>query len=162
MGAKIVTGRDVFFILVTLAAGFILQYFPLAEFMNWFVPEWVLLVFIFWQLQFPNVVNFWWVWPLGFLMDVQQSTPLGTSVLGFSVVLYSLQLTYQRLRSLNVAQQTIVVFLLVCSYQLVIYWAILIMNDVHKPLSLWTPAFVSVLVWPWMYLILHSIYQRFR
>ena len=45
-------GRSYFFMIVTLAASFVLQSFPLADFMSWFVPEWVLLIFIFWQLQF--------------------------------------------------------------------------------------------------------------
>lgn len=150
------------FFIFTVAAGYVLQYFPLADFMHWFVPEWVLLVFIFWQLQSPGLLNFWWVWPLGLLLDVQQSTPLGTSVFGFAIVLYALQLMHTRLRVFNVAQQAGVVFLLVSCYQLATYWAILVIDDIHKPLSLWLPALVSVLVWPWMYLLMSSTYQKLR
>lgn len=154
--------RGYFFIVLTLAFGFILQYFPLVDFMSWFVPEWVLLIFIFWQLQVSRIINFWWVWPLGLLLDVQQSTQLGTSVVGFSVVLYALQLMYQRLRVFNVAQQAAVIFLLVCCYQLVTYWAVLATDDMHKPLSMWMPALVSALVWPWMYLLMSNSYQKLR
>ncbi len=154
--------RSYIFILLSLAVGFILQYFPLVEFMRWFVPEWVLLVFIFWQIQAPKLINFWWVWPLGLLLDVQQGHLLGSSVIGFAVVLYALQLLYQRLRVFNVAQQAAVIFLLLCCYQMVIYWATLATNDIHKPLSLWLPALVSALVWPWLYLLLSSSYQKLR
>lgn len=154
--------RSYLFLIFTIAAGYVLQYFPLADFMRWFVPEWVLLVFIFWQLQAPSLINFWWVWPLGLWLDVQQSTPLGTSVLGFAIVLYVLQMMYQRLRVFNVAQQAGVVFLLVSCYKLTTYWAILIIDDVHSPLSPWMPALVSVLVWPWMYLLMSSMYQKLR
>lgn len=156
------TGRGYFFMFFTLSVGFVFQQFPLMDVMNWFVPEWVLLIFIFWQLQVPHVINFTWVWPVGLLLDAQQSIPLGTSVLGFSVVLYTLQVTYQRMRALNVAQQTIVVFLLVCTYQLVTYWAMVAMGSTYKPLYLWVPALVSVLVWPWMYILLLSTYQKVR
>lgn len=155
-------GRSYFFMIVTLAASFVLQSFPLADFMSWFVPEWVLLIFIFWQLQLPGLVNFWWVWPIGLLLDSQQGTPLGTSVLGFTVVLYVMQSMYQRLKIFNVAQQTFVVFLLVCSYQLITYWGMLMMSDIQKPLFVWGPAFVSVLVWPWIYLLLLNLYQKLR
>lgn len=154
--------RGYLFLIFTIAAGYVLQYFPLVEFMHWFVPEWVLLVFIFWQLQAPSLINFWWVWPLGLLLDVQQSTPLGTSVLGFAIVLYALQMMYQRLRVFNVAQQAGVVFLLVSCYKLTTYWAVLIVGGVQSPLSQWVPALVSVLVWPWMYLLMSSIYQKLR
>lgn len=154
--------RNYLFLIFSIAAGFVMQYFPLSELMRWFVPEWVLLVFIFWQLQIPTLINFWWVWPLGLLLDVQQNTPLGTSVLGFAIVLYALQMMYQRLRVFNVAQQAGVVFLLVCCYKLTTYWAILVIDDIHKPLSLWMPALVSVLVWPWMYLLMSSTYQKLR
>lgn len=154
--------RSYLFMIFTIAAGFVLQNFPLTELMNWFVPEWVLLVFIFWQLQAPSLVNFWWVWPLGLLLDVQQSTPLGTSVLGFAIVLYLLQLMYQRLRIFNIAQQMGVIFLLVCTYQLTTYWAVLITDDVQKPLSMWMPSAISMLVWPWMYLLMLNSYQKLR
>lgn len=97
------TTRVFLFLIISLGAGFALQYFPLADFMDWFVPEWVLLIFIFWQLQAPTLINFWWVWPIGLLLDVQQSLPLGSSVVGFAVVLYILQLMYQRLKIFNVA-----------------------------------------------------------
>ncbi len=156
------TTRSYVFMIFTIAAGYVLQFFPLADFMQWFVPEWVLLMFIFWQLQASSLVNYWWVWGLGLLLDVQQSTPLGTSVLGFAVVLYALQLMYQRLRMFNVAQQAVVIFLLISCYKLVTYWAILITDDLQKPLSLWLPALVSVLVWPWLYLLLSSTYQKLR
>jgi cell shape-determining protein MreD len=32
----------------------------------------------------------------------------------------------------------------------------------HKPLSLWLPALVSALVWPWLYLLLSNTYQKLR
>lgn len=156
------TARIYVFMLITLAAGYILQYFPLADFMSWFVPEWVLLIFIFWQLKLPGLVSFWWVWPIGLLLDIQESTPLGTSVLGFSVVLYVLQLMYQRLKIFNVVQQTFVVFLLICCYQLITYWGLIIVSDSYKPLTLWMPSLVSILVWPWMYVALLSTYQKLR
>lgn len=156
------TFRNYVLIFITLCCGYILQYFPLANFMSWFVPEWVLLIFIFWQMNAPKLINFWWVWPIGLLMDAQNASLLGTSVIGFSVVLYCLQLVYQRLRVFNVAQQTMVIFLFVCIYLLVNHWSNILVDDVNKPLSLWLPALVSALVWPWLYLLLSSINQKFR
>jgi rod shape-determining protein MreD len=162
VGAKMMSSRVYVFLVITLCAGFILQYFPLVDFMNWFVPEWVLMIFIFWQLQAPKLINFWWVWPIGLLLDVQQGIQLGGSVVGFTIVLYVLQLMYQRLRIFNVAQQAGVIFLLLCCYKLVVYWAMIATGDMHKPLSLWLPALVSALVWPWLYLLLSNTYQKLR
>ena len=154
--------REIIFVILSLCMGFILQYLPLADFMSWFVPQWVLMVFIFWQMHKPRLISFWWVWPIGLLLDVQQANFLGTSVIAFAVTLYVLQLMYQRLRVFNVAQQAVVIFLLLCCYQMVVYWATLAADDVHKPLSLWMPALVSALVWPWLYLLLLSSYQKLR
>ena len=156
------TLRNYVFIFISLCSGYILQYLPLTDFMSWFVPEWVLLIFIFWQMNSPKLINFWWVWPIGLLMDVQNANLLGTAVIGYAVVLYCLQLSYQRLRAFNVAQQTMVVFLLMSIYLLVTYWSNTIVDDINKPFSLWLPALVSALVWPWLYLLLSSINQKLR
>jgi len=154
--------RDTLFLLISLCMGFILQYLPLSDFMSWFVPRWVLMVFIFWQMQRPKLINFWWIWPIGLLLDVQQANFLGTSVIGLAGVLYVLQLMYQRLKVFNVAQQTLVIFLLICSFQLVTYWSTIIVDDMNKPLSLWLPSLISALVWPWLYLLLSSMSNKLR
>jgi len=154
--------RDYTFLVLSLCLGFILQYLPLASFMYWFVPEWVLMMFVFWQMQNPKLMNFWWVWPLGLLMDVQQSTFLGTHVIAFATVLYALQLMYQRIRMFNVAQQAGTIFLLVCIFQMIGYWATLLVEESNKPLSLWTPALVSAVVWPWLQLILGNAQRKLK
>jgi len=154
--------REIIFVILSLCMGFILQYLPLADFMSWFVPQWVLMVFVFWQMHRPRLISFWWVWPIGLLLDVQQANFLGTSVIAFAVTLYVLQLMYQRLKVFNVAQQTLVIFLLICSFQLVSYWSVAIVDDINKPLSLWLPSLVSALVWPWLYLLLSSMSQKLR
>lgn len=154
--------RDFIFLFASLCMAFILQYLPLSDFMSWFVPQWVLMVFIFWQMQRPTLINFWWVWPIGLLLDAQNASFLGTSVVGLAGVLYFLQLIYQRLKVFNVAQQTLVIFLLICSFQLVTYWSVIIVDDMSKPLSLWLPALVSALVWPWLFLLLSSMSQKLR
>lgn len=154
--------RDFIFLFASLCMAFILQYLPLSDFMSWFVPQWVLMVFIFWQMQRPTLINFWWVWPIGLLLDAQNANFLGTSVVGLAGVLYFLQLIYQRLKVFNVAQQTLVIFLLICSFQLVTYWSVIIVDDMSKPLSLWLPALVSALVWPWLFLLLSSMSQKLR
>ena len=144
--------RESIFLFVSLCMAFILQYLPLSDFMSWFVPQWVLMVFIFWQMQRPTLINFGWIWPIGLLLDAQNANFLGTSVVGLAGILYFLQLIYQRLKVFNVAQQTLVVFLLICSFQLVTYWSVIVVDDLSKPLSLWLPALVSALVWPWLFL----------
>lgn len=156
------TFRNYLVVFLTLCSGYILQYLPLTDFMNWFVPEWVLLIFIFWQMNAPKLINFWWVWPIGLLMDVQNANLLGTSVIGFAVVLYCLQLVYQRLRVFNVAQQTMIIFLFVCVYLLVTHWSNMLIDDMNRPFSLWLPALVSTLIWPWLYLLLSSLNQKLR
>lgn len=154
--------RESIFLFVSLCMAFILQYLPLSDFMSWFVPQWVLMVFIFWQMQRPTLINFWWIWPIGLLLDAQNANFLGTSVVGLAGILYFLQLIYQRLKVFNVAQQTLVVFLLICSFQLVTYWSVIVVDDLSKPLSLWLPALVSALVWPWLFLLLSSMSQKLR
>lgn len=154
--------RESIFLFVSLCMAFILQYLPLSDFMSWFVPQWVLMVFIFWQMQRPTLINFWWIWPIGLLLDAQNANFLGTSVVGLAGILYFLQLIYQRLKVFNVAQQTLVIFLLICSFQLVTYWSVIVVDDLSKPLSLWLPALVSALVWPWLFLLLSSMSQKLR
>ena len=60
----------------------------------------------------------------------------------------------------NFLQQTGVIFLLVGVQQLLVYWSVALVSEQVTPVSLWTPALTSALVWPWVYALGHAARVR--
>ena len=153
---------DSLLLIVALSSAFVLQYVPLAGYFDWFVPQWVFLVFIFWQVGDARDLGAGWIWPLGLLLDCQSSQLLGSHVIALFTVSLLIQWAYQWIKSFNVMQQTALVFCLTLVYLLVTGGSHGLVDDMPYPLSLWLPALVSALVWPWLHLILHSLRYRLR
>jgi len=76
------------------------------------------------------------------------------------VHIFVLQMLYRRMAMFNFLQQTAVVFLLVVLQQLLSYWAVALVSENRVPVSLWTPALTSALVWPWVYALTHMALAR--
>ncbi|MCX7253361.1 MAG: rod shape-determining protein MreD, partial [Burkholderiales bacterium] len=67
-------------IFLSLLIAFILNMTPLRS--NPLLPDFVLIVLVFWILYFPETVNLLTAFLLGLFMDVQSSNLLGINALG--------------------------------------------------------------------------------
>lgn len=152
-------------IVLTFAVAMLLTVISLPEFVPWEMghlrPQWVGLVIIYWVIALPHRIGIMVAWFTGLLLDVLLGSLLGQHGIAFILIAYIASSIYQRLRMFAVWQQSLIVFGTIGLCELINFW---IENFVG--LSEWTlwyllPAFVSALVWPWVFLVLRFLRRFF-
>lgn len=146
-------------ITATFLIAFMLTAMPLPAWAAPWRPAWVALALIYWCLT-SETVGLVLAWCLGLLMDVLVSAPLGQNVLGLTLIAFLTLANQQRIRVFPVGQQAIIVGLLVLLYQLLGYLVRLWTQQAPDPVTHWFPALTSMVLWPWLFIVLRDIRHR--
>lgn len=142
--------------------GFCLTILPLPVWAVWYRPEWLLLVIIYWCLTFPDRFNVGYAWTLGLLLDTLHGTLLGEHALAFALVAYITAKSHRRIRFFSLWQQALTVFGLVVIFQIIIFIIQGLIGQASQTWMFWLPSFTSMLLWPWIFLLLGGWLRRFR
>jgi len=149
-------------IVATFVAAIMLTAMPLPDWaVNW-RPSWIAMVLIYWCMALPERVGIGAGWVLGLLLDVQQGTVLGQHALALSVIAWLTILSYRRVRVFPLVQQALVVFTYLLLFQFFNSWIRGIIGIPAQHWSIWLPPFTSMLLWPWLFIILRDIRRRYR
>lgn len=145
-----------FFVAYFLAAVPLPQMVALAR------PDWVAMCLIFWVIMLPERMGIMVGFCVGLLQDVLMGTYLGVFAFAYSTVAYLVLLLHQRLRMYPLAQQALVVFMIVAIAQILVQWSknfssAGITGEMHL-----LPSIVSAMLWPWIYVILRMLQVKFR
>ncbi len=120
-------------------------------------PNWVALVMFWWVIACPHKIGLLTAWIVGLMMDVLLDSLFGQHALALIVIVFIALGFHQRLRMFNIGQMILVVFVMLLLNQLINDGIESITGTVHW--SLWN--FMSVLsgalLWPLVFLILHSL-----
>ena len=125
--------------------------------LGWFSPFFVLLVTLFWAIEYPGQISFLLVWCFGILLDVLYSTLFGLN--GFLL----LGLTYiawrfcDRFVSYSYFQQSVFVFIACFIYRL-IYAFISQDNMALSFFDALISSVVSAVLWPYFSIFARRIY----
>lgn len=149
-------------ILATFVVAVMLTLLPLPEWAERFRPEWVAMVLIYWCMALPERVNIGIGWLAGLFLDVARGALLGQHALALTLVAYLTVRLHRRLRVFPLWQQSLAVLMLVACAQLLVLWVKGIIGQSPGDWSYWLPAFTSMLLWPWMFLILRDLRRHFR
>ena len=144
-----------FFIALTLSA------LPVPEAVQWWRPEWAVLILVYWLVALPERVGLGTAWGLGILMDALEGSLLGLNALGMTLVAYVTLLSYQRIRMFTVIQQGALLFALVALHQLISHWIKGILGLSVQNVMFLIPAFVSALIWPVIFVVLRGVRRQF-
>ncbi len=149
-------------IVMSFVIAIMLTTMPLPDWvMNW-RPSWVAMVLIYWCMALPDRVGIGTGWSLGLLLDVQQGTVLGQHALGLSVIAYITIISYQRFRVFPLAQQAVLVSIYLLLFQFFNMWIRGIMGIPFQHWSIWLPALTSMLLWPWLFIILRDVRRKYH
>jgi rod shape-determining protein MreD len=155
------TGR-MWIVALSLVIALMLTALPLPEWaVNW-RPAWVAMVLIYWCMALPERVGIGVSWMLGLLLDVQQGTVLGQHALGLAIVAYITIKSHQRLRVFPLFQQALVVCGYVLLFQFIVLWIKGMLGIPPGHWSYWMPAFSSMLLWPWIFIVLRDVRRKFK
>jgi rod shape-determining protein MreD len=151
-----------FVIILTIIAAMILTLLPMPEWATWMRPAWVLMALIYWATVMPFRVNVGTAWFIGLCLDVLNGTLLGEHALALTLVVYFAVRIHSRFRMFPLIQQAMVVFLFVLMNQFILYCVQGFVGELPKSWLYWSSAFTSMLLWPWVFVILHDCRRRFR
>ncbi|TAA45184.1 rod shape-determining protein MreD [Corallincola spongiicola] len=160
MSLQLPNGRITIYLSLVLAL--VLTIMPLPSVVSAWRPTWVLLVLLYWTLALPHRVNVGHAWVLGLLQDVLLGAPLGVHALSFSLACYVFALNFQRFRNFSIWQQSLLVGVICLLHQLLRFWAAYLFDDVALTSGILYPVFSSMVLWPWIFLLLRKTRRRFK
>ncbi|HBC57768.1 MAG TPA: rod shape-determining protein MreD [Gammaproteobacteria bacterium] len=150
-------------ILVTFIVAFILASHPLPAWAEYYRPQWITLVLIYWCLAIPHRVNIGTAWVVGIFTDVLQGTLLGLHALGLILVALITLRLHRRIRVFPIWQQALSILLLTLLERLVTLWGKgFTTGTAPDDWRYWLPALTSTLLWPWVFIILRDARRSFN
>lgn len=88
----------------------LLSILPMPGLLWWFKPSWLLLVMVFFTLQFPGLLSLFSVWCMGLFCDLLLNDVFGLHALIFVLVFWLATLMSRFIKSVVLLQQLIVIF----------------------------------------------------
>ncbi len=147
----------VLLIIFTLIIAMMLMLMPMPYWAQAYRPEWLMLVLIYWCIALPEKVGVGIAWALGLCVDVIQGALLGQHALGFAITAYIAIRFHQRVRNYPLHQQSLFVGMILLPYMSLSLWTLGILGEDPKSWLYWAPVVTSVLIWPWIYLVMRAI-----
>lgn len=143
-------------VVLSFAAAFILTVLPLPAWLWWWRPVWVALVLMFWVVEFPAYISFGTAFCVGILYDVLSDMVLGEHAVAFLMIVAISRSMIHVIRTLSVIQQSLFVFFVLLLYEILIIVLQGMFGQLNHVGWFWLPAFMSMLVWPWIYGLLND------
>jgi len=147
-------------IAASLLVALILDVVPLPAWTEPFRPHWVTMVVIYWCIALPERVGVGIAWITGLVLDFTVDSLIGQHALALSVVAFLALVFHLRVRMYPLWQQSLVVMALVAAGIAINVWVRGIIGEYYLDWRNWTPALSSMLLWPWLFVILRDL-RRF-
>ncbi|MHB8347214.1 MAG: rod shape-determining protein MreD [Acidiferrobacterales bacterium] len=149
-------------IATTFAAALILSILPGPAWAQPFRPDWVSLVLIYWCMATPQRVGVGIGWTVGLILDVLYGSLLGEQALAKTVVAFLTLKLHLRMRMFPRWQQSVTVLILVATNRLIMLWIRDLIMHTPARWSYWSSSVVSMIIWPWLFVILRDVRRRAR
>lgn len=151
-----------FIILITLLIALMATITPMPISVDAFRPDWVLIVLVYWCLALPSKINIFTAWIMGFILDVLLGSVLGVHASAMALSIYIVVVNFQKIRNFSVWQQALIIGVLSAQYNLIVFWLQRFLSDVVFLSSYLYPVITTVILWPWIFLLLRRIRRNFR
>lgn len=149
-------------ILLSFVVAFMLTVVPLPEWAVSWRPVWVAMVLIYWCMALPDRIGIGTAWFIGLLLDVQQGALLGQNALGMSIIAFITLAVYRRVRVFSLVKQALVVCSILFAYLFVMLWIQAMIGYPPKHWSFWMPIVTSMVLWPWLFIVLRDLRRKYR
>jgi len=148
-------------VIFTLLIALMASIMPLPLSVDAFRPDWVLIILIYWTMALPGRVNIITAWVMGFLLDVLLGSVLGVHAAAMAIAIYIVAENFQKIRNFSVWQQALITGVLAALYHLVVFWLQRFLIDVTFLTSYLYPVITSIILWPWMFLLMRKVRRHF-
>lgn len=148
---------------LTLLGALMLVMMPLPDAARPFRPDWVTMVALYWAIALPRTFGLTIAWISGLLVDASQGALLGQNALGLVLVVAFALREHQRLRVYPVAQQAVIVMLLLLLKEALVLWTSGMAGRAPEQVWLFLAAPATALVfWPVVFVILRDLRRRYQ
>lgn len=149
-------------ITATFVVGLMLTMLPLPDWAEPYRPEWITMILIYWCLALPNRIGVGVGWIMGLFLDVVRGAVLGQHALALALTAFLALHLHQRVRLYPVWQQALTVLMLVAFAQMLVLWIKGVIGQSPESWLYWAPSLVSMVLWPWVFLILRDVRRKFQ
>ena len=147
---------------MTFVLGFVLSALPLPDTLVDWRPCWLAMLLIYWCMALPERVGISSAWFLGLLFDVQQSFIFGQHALGFTFLAYIILKNHKQLRVYALLHQAIMVCIYLIMYKAIMLLVTFLSCKIVYTLDYWLPAITSMLIWPWLFIVMRDIRRKYN
>ncbi|PCJ47833.1 MAG: rod shape-determining protein MreD [Gammaproteobacteria bacterium] len=158
----ITTTNASYVIIISFVIATVMMLFPLPDFLIWWRPNWLLMVFIYWIIALPHRIGIVTGWMLGIISDVTLGSVLGVHGLTFALIAYLILIMTNRLRLFPLWKQSAIIALMVAFDLVLSLWIQNFIETQPRPATYWLPIISSAFLWPWIFLILRDIRRNFN
>ncbi|MGB1263342.1 MAG: rod shape-determining protein MreD [Cognaticolwellia sp.] len=149
-------------ILLTFLVALMASIMPLPLSVDAFRPDWVMVVLLYWCLALPARVNVMSAWVMGFILDVLLGSTLGVHAGAMAISVFIAADNFQKIRNFSVWQQAMIVGVLSALYHLIVFWLQRFLTDAVFVPSYLYPVVTTIILWPWVFLLLRKIRRNFQ
>ena len=156
MAAQSRTYHSVVFSVVLFFA-LLLAVYPLPYDWSLYRPDLVVVLVIYWAMFRPQAFGVGRAWLIGLGLDVCVGSVWGANALALSVVTYICFLSYRRMRSYALSQQTYWVFVLIGLHHVIVSWVQSFTGYALPAYLMLASVLASALCWPLLVLSFNKI-----
>lgn len=149
-------------IVSSFVAAYFLTSLPMADWAAPWRPPWVALVLLYWCFAAPERVGVLVGWGCGLVLDALVGALLGQHALALGVVAWLARRSYRRVRLIPLWQQGLSVFGLMVVHQIIVSWVTGLQGLAVEALTLVSVPVAAAVVWPWIFLLLRFVRQRYQ
>jgi rod shape-determining protein MreD len=153
--------RNTWVIWASLGVALLLSVATMPKFMEIGRPLWLALFLTYWVLALPHRVGMATSWCIGLLADVLNGSLLGLNALILTLITFLVLSLHQRLRMFPMWQQSMVLVVVFGLAQLMHLWLNALTGSRPPTLLFLVPVPISALLWPWLFVALQWLRQRF-
>lgn len=154
--------RSYFVVYCSFLIALIFSIFPLPIYLNLFRPELVLMVLFYWTLALPDKIGSFHALFLGLVLDLLLGSTIGLHALLLPLFSYFVAINFQKIRCFSMAKMTVLVGGAVFINKLALYLIASIQHDIVLHLYYFVGVIVSMILWPWFFILMRVIRQNFK
>jgi rod shape-determining protein MreD len=149
-------------IFTSLLLAALLTSMPLPKFLHWLWPQWLLLVMMFWIINFPDRVGFGAAFGIGLLLDTLSGSMLGEHGLALIIITYFLIKFNNKIAFSRISAQSIMIFMLIFLYLALLYWIHGMIKNLPATPNYWLSSIISALIWPSISLLMRKWIKPYK
>lgn len=137
-------------VLLTLLLALLLEIIPLAGWLDWLRPEWIVLTLVNWALVLRDRISLLLAFALGVLVDALHGSLLGQHAFGYVLATYLAVRLGLRMTPEAIMQQLALLFVILGLYLLASFWIENMTGGGGEGVGwlYWLPLLSSLAIWP--------------